>query len=362
MIEDLAIKVPDRLIVSFCVQTNNGPAFACMSVGRPQARRWPGGTGGDPIVKGFRPDRIPSELRTSRFLGGKTAKRTAQRADSSWVHGRDADPRAATLRNQKITFIGCGSLGAPVASLMARSGVGRMTLVDPETLSWANVGRHVLGAADVGHSKAASLSRLLRSDMPHMLSVESVPFRLERVLRERPGLLEDSDLVIATTGDWSVESLLNDWHLSNGRPIPIIYGWAEAHACAGHALAITAEGGCLQCGFDSTGRHLSPVTIWPQGSTEQREPGCGAVFQPYGPVSMSNIAARVADLALDCLAGVVQRSTHRIWVGRTDRLREVGGLLSASGKTLLSSSPHGECVQVRDWPDHCADCKRSAAA
>jgi molybdopterin/thiamine biosynthesis adenylyltransferase len=361
MLEDLAAKGLEKLIVGFCVHTSSGPGFACMSVARPQTPRWPGGTGGDPVTKGFRVDCVPSAIRSSRYLGGKTAKRSAQRADASWVHGRDADPWASKLRNQKVTFIGCGSLGAPVAALLARSGLGRMALVDPETLSWANVGRHVLGAADVGQSKASALSRLLRSDLPHMISVEAVPFRLEGVLRERPELLEGSDLVITTTGDWGVENLLNDWHTSTGRPMPIIYGWAEPHACAGHAVAIAADGGCLQCGFDSTGRYLAPISLWPHGETEQREPGCGAIFQPYGPVSMSNIASQVADLAIDCLTGAVQRSTHRVWIGRTDRIAEIGGNLSSSGKILLAGS-RGGCALEQDWPGYCADCKKSAAA
>ncbi|MBW3098814.1 ThiF family adenylyltransferase [Pseudohoeflea coraliihabitans] len=352
--------LPQRFIAAFCARTVNGPAFACVSVDRPEAPRWPGGRGGDPISKGFRPGNVPPELRLNRFLGGQTAKRPVERADPSWVHGRDQDPDAGSLRERIVVCVGCGSLGAPVVEFLARAGVGKLILIDPETLRWANVGRHILGASDVGERKAVALAHRLRTDLPH-IDVEALPFRLEQVLRDRSEHLSEADLIISTTGDWGPESLLNDWHSAIGRSMPVIYGWAEPHACAGHALAIAGKGGCLRCGFDAKGRYQFEITGW-ANPTEVQEPGCGAVFQPYGPVAMSNIASRVAELGIEFLVGSARTSMARTWVGRPARIRGLGGEITPHGLHLLAGRPEGEFVCEEPWPDQCANCSVRAVA
>ncbi|MBD5704672.1 ThiF family adenylyltransferase, partial [Citrobacter freundii] len=49
-----------------------------------------------------------------------------------------------SLLNKKVMIVGCGSVGGDVADKLAASGVGRLDLYDPETLSLNNLYRHIL--------------------------------------------------------------------------------------------------------------------------------------------------------------------------------------------------------------------------
>ncbi|WP_422911805.1 ThiF family adenylyltransferase [Pseudomonas sp. MAC6] len=62
---------------------------------------------------------------------------------------------AQKLEGARVVCVGVGSLGSTVALQLARSGVGHLTLIDPDHLVSANLGRHVLGADDLGLPKAS---------------------------------------------------------------------------------------------------------------------------------------------------------------------------------------------------------------
>ena len=51
---------------------------------------------------------------------------------------------AERLSPKHLAIIACGSGGSALALMAARSGVGKLTLVDPEMLALKNVGRHML--------------------------------------------------------------------------------------------------------------------------------------------------------------------------------------------------------------------------
>jgi hypothetical protein len=174
-------------------------------------------------------------------------------------------------------------------------------------------------------------------------------------------LLDDSDLIIAATGNWSAETQLDAWHAGTGRSASIIYTWTEAHACAGHA-ALISKRGCLRCGFNETGVPNLTVTEWPAGQTHEREPACGAVFQPYGPVELGFTINVAAELALDVLVGNDVSMPHRIWIGSLRRLREAGGVWSAAWRSDQQFRSEGNFVLERPWPAACENCAGKAAA
>ncbi len=79
-------------------------------------------------------------------------------------HARHAgvfDP--AILEGKCVLFVGCGSVGSYAAALLARSGVRKFRLVDPDCVSAANLSRTTFVARDIGTPKVAALARHLTS-------------------------------------------------------------------------------------------------------------------------------------------------------------------------------------------------------
>lgn len=323
---------PKRLPVVLGMTTAHGPAFAGLIVERPSDAR-----GRAIIRQGFRPGRVPAQLAGRRFFGhGAARKVTVDRIDPAWVHGRGADPRFAKLRSSTVIVLGCGSVGAPIAVSLANAGVGKLVLVDEKRLKAANLGRHPLGAGSVGLPKASELAVRIGKDLPH-LQVEAIVASVERLLEQRPQVLLEADLVVSALGDWPAEALLDEWHEANGRPVPIVYGWTEPHACAGHAVAIGRDGPRFRAGIDNHGRAKLELTKWPGGSTARREPACGAVFEPYGPVELEAITSMISGLALDCLLEPIGASPHRIWAGPERLLTAAGGAWTDEWKAFAGS-------------------------
>ena len=258
-----ALGEPDHLVAILGALGRGGPGLIAVKARNPRFLRSRPRSATVPLSKGFRPGRAPKSLLLDRYFGtGKVVRSSVQRADANWVHGRGRDPRTAKLLDSTVVVIGCGSVGAPVACTLAQAGAGRIVLADYDVLSWPNVGRHPLGASAIGRNKAESLAEWLQADFPH-LQIESRACNLQGLLQSDLKLLEAADLVIAATGNWGAESALNRWHVEQGRPSPILYCWTEAHACAGHAVAIVREGGCFQCHIGRTGSPSFKVVEWP---------------------------------------------------------------------------------------------------
>lgn len=324
VLSEMALEDKRSLRVMLGAMSENGPCFGAMSVSR-VAMTNVMGRGVDTINKGFRPNRVPQELLAQRVFNtsGPVSRSKVERVDTSWIHGRDNDPRQLALRKRRVAIVGCGAIGAPVAAQLAMAGVGNVLLIDPEVLAWSNVGRHPLGAESVGLFKALALAKKFTASFPHS-RFDSRSEGFGDVVLKESNILLDCDLIVCATGIWSVESAVNVWHWSENGPRHVVYAWTEPHACAGHAVAVKRGSSCLQCQFSPFGDSKLIVTDWAETGTK-REPACGAVYQPFGPVELSWTTALASGLALDCLLEKVPESTHRIWASPRPLLVSAGG-------------------------------------
>jgi len=348
ILSELAAKEKGSIQVIFGSMSENGPCFGAVKVFN-VATTDVIGRSVNSIERGFRPGRVPQKLLAERMLKSQNAvsRSKIERADALWIHGRDQDSRQGILRDRRVVIVGCGAVGAPVATQLAMAGVGNLLLLDPEALTWSNVGRHPLGADSVGYWKAEQLAKKLRACFPHG-RFDSRSEGFGEVLAKEPQLLLDSDLVICATGIWTVESVVNAWHRSGMGPSQVVYAWTEPHACAGHAVAVERSSACLQCQFTRLGDAKTNVTDWGK-SEPKREPACGAVYQPYGPVELSWTIALASALALDCLLGKISRSTHRIWAGPQSLLVAAGGVWNADWISGTKGRETGGFQEERVW-------------
>ena len=72
------------------------------------------------------------------FAGDAVAFDPLQSARRAASEGQRAFARSSVL------IVGCGALGSVIASFVARAGVGRVTLVDPDKVESSNLHRQIL--------------------------------------------------------------------------------------------------------------------------------------------------------------------------------------------------------------------------
>jgi hypothetical protein len=350
-----------RNLVIFDAPTRNGRALAAIRLNPPAAKNM-NGHKIDVLQKGFRPGRIPEGLKLNRYLQHAPAptRLKVKRADSLWIHGRESDIRSEKLASTCVAIIGVGSIGSFVAELLAASGVGKITLVDTETLTFANASRHLLGANSEGQYKALAVAELLQKRFPHH-AIIGLTNDGRSFLQESIESGEAYDLIISVAGDWELDCLLNDLVLKPAdarQPMRALFGWSEPHAVAGHGLLLTGGSGCLLCHFSDDGLPEMRVAEWDH-ETMLSEPACGGQFQPYGAVEIMSINTMIASLAIDSLLERISENAHRIYASEEARLQGTGGRVTSEWKSTRTSVPADvSVVLTRPWSkrDTCRHC------
>lgn len=126
-------------------------------------------------------------------------------------------PGQQRLKASSVLLIGAGGVGAPAALYLAAAGVGRLGLVDADTVALSNLQRQVLFAtADAGRPKVEAARERLVALNPHV-EVAAIPERLtEANARE---LVRDHDLVLDGTDDFATRLAVNAACVAAGRPL-----------------------------------------------------------------------------------------------------------------------------------------------
>lgn len=310
-------RTPQKSIL-ISTATRRGNALFGFRVSMPQRNR----RGGRSLQAGFR-GVPPDDVLLARYSGLPLVGADVVRVDPGWVHGRDANPDRAPLAKKSIVVLGVGALGSGIASLLAQAGVGRMALVDPQTLGSENASRHQLGINQVGVNKATGLATELGKRFPH-LAIEGFALSAAGFAEAHPDRLADADVVICAIAQWADESWFNTWALEHRRGRPTLFAWLEPHAAAGHAIVTSGLTSCFRCLFDELGNFRCPVTRWANRTTRDI-PACGGEFQPYGAVELNAVQGMVADLSLDVLLERTTADTHRVWLAREAHVKGAGG-------------------------------------
>lgn len=157
------------------------------------------------------------------------------------------------LADETVVIIGLGSLGGAVALALARAGVQRFILIDPDTLSIENVCRHVGTLRDLGRHKVEIIGEAITCVNPDA-EVLMIPKSLAWDL---PSLSAGADLdalltsqpqctIVCTCAEPTPERQLNALAVENG--VSAIYAAALGSAEHGRIFrVIPGQTPCYAC-------------------------------------------------------------------------------------------------------------------
>ena len=116
-----------------------------------------------------------------------------------------------------VLIIGVGGLGSPAALYLAAVGVGRITLVDDDTVDFTNLQRQILHTqARVGLAKVESGRQALAAINPE---VSVVPVKQRLAGRELDALVTSADVVLDCSDNFATRHAINRACVHHKKPL-----------------------------------------------------------------------------------------------------------------------------------------------
>ena len=148
------------------------------------------------------------------------------------------------LKNSSALIVGTGGLGSPVSLYLAAAGVGRIGLVDYDTVDSSNLQRQIIhGTSTIGKLKVESAkSKLLDLNPDIQVDVYNEPYTSENAMR----IAKDYDIILDGTDNFPTRYLTNDVAVFLGKPNV----YASIFRFDGQVSVFYAkEGPCYRCLF-----------------------------------------------------------------------------------------------------------------
>jgi len=260
-------------------------------------------------------------------------------------------PLVGALSRRRVLLAGAGSVGSRIAEDLVRSGVGALTVIDPDLVDPANLARTVYRAADIGVPKPDALARHLQAIDPAVVVVRhTVPLGATDLARALAGVC----LVIAATDDMTEQALLA--HHAYAAGVPLVACALYKKAAAGEVVLSVpaAKTACWRCAVGA-GTPSDSYRPGPDYGLGGRLPGESAL----GP-SIHLVAGIAASAALGLLAGPASPAGRHL--KRLLAQRRTLGLIATTPawgffKTVFAGMDHQHAPQsVWVRVDPTADC------
>jgi len=149
------------------------------------------------------------------------------------------------LKEASVLVVGAGGLGAPVLLYLAAAGVGRIGVIDADTVSLSNLQRQVIHSDDrQGMPKVFSAQKAVVALNPH---VELRPYNRMLTPEIAEDLFAEYDLIVDGTDTFATRAMVNAAAVATGRPL--IAG--AISAWEGQLTLYDPAGGapCMACVF-----------------------------------------------------------------------------------------------------------------
>jgi molybdopterin/thiamine biosynthesis adenylyltransferase/rhodanese-related sulfurtransferase len=142
-----------------------------------------------------------------------------------------------------VVCIGAGGLGSPIAMYLAAAGIGKIGIVDFDTVDFSNLQRQIIhGTADVGRSKAESARDTIKRINPN---VEVVLHNTRITSENALEILAPYDIVVDGTDNFPTRYLTNDACVLLKKPN--VYGSIFRFEGQASVFAPHLNGPCYRC-------------------------------------------------------------------------------------------------------------------
>ena len=147
------------------------------------------------------------------------------------------------LKLANVLIVGCGGIGCTSAELLARAGVGQITLIDADTIEMSNLQRQIAYVEEnIGFYKSEILAKRLKQINPH-IRIENYTSKLDESNAEQ--LISTQDLVLDGCDNFTTRYLVNQ--ICTQLNVPLIS--ASAIGFQGQLFMVEGDSACYECLF-----------------------------------------------------------------------------------------------------------------
>ncbi|MCY1161245.1 Molybdopterin-synthase adenylyltransferase [compost metagenome] len=147
------------------------------------------------------------------------------------------------LKLANVLIVGCGGIGCTSAELLARAGVGQITLIDADTIEMSNLQRQIAYVEEnIGFYKSEILAKRLKQINPH-IRIKSYTSKLDESNAEQ--LISTQDLVLDGCDNFTTRYLVNQ--MCTQLNVPLIS--ASAIGFQGQLFMVEGDSACYECLF-----------------------------------------------------------------------------------------------------------------
>ena len=154
------------------------------------------------------------------------------------------------LLDSHVVIVGLGGLGSPVSMYLAAAGIGRLTLVDSDSVEISNLQRQIVHSeVTLGQTKVDSAAQRLLS-LNHEVEVIRKPEQIDHSNADT--IIADADLIVDCSDNFATRFLLNE--ISQKHKKPLISGAAirlEGQVTV-YDPRVTGSA-CYRCLYEDTG-------------------------------------------------------------------------------------------------------------
>ena len=152
-------------------------------------------------------------------------------------------PGQQRLKSASVAIIGAGGLGGPAALYLAAAGIGRLRIIDPDTVSLDNLQRQIqFTTADIGQLKARRAASGLADLNPHVI-IDMAEEAL--TAGNAVQLMDGCDLVLDGCDNFGTRFAVNAQCRSAG--LPLVSGAVGRWTGQVGLFNLEPEAPCYQC-------------------------------------------------------------------------------------------------------------------
>jgi hypothetical protein len=220
----------------------------------------------------------------------------------------------------KIIFAGIGSIGSNLLPFLMPAGIDSLHLIDPETLSLANINRHLLGPDDIGTSKVEGVCNYLRRSNP-LIDISIHQESVVNFIRNNIETVNQSDYLFIVVGKNAIENYILQALHENQITVPTFFIWIEPYLVGGHCLFVQPGHSLHYSDFYVD--HLFKYNVVdaseyknPNKRILLREAGCQGAYMPYGQKNITLFLASFVPHLFQIIEGKDRRNLALTWRGK----------------------------------------------